>query len=301
MSGSYGKINSKLWGSVVLLVAIGLSIYIERERERNPLLFRELHRKVADRSNGVVHGHNPRIELDGCGLISAKNDTRFIHIGKAGGSTIRSVLQGRKRIATVIHVSKPSCPRASGVDLIVLRNPIDRFVSAFYWRKDLVVTKGSQRNRFKGEYALFQTYNTPQKMADLFVMEKKSSNRTHTHLPYVHHIIEDISWYLKDYLISCVLARRQKVCIITTETLAEDMADLYQIQLGAHEKNNQQNQESLSNKTCNTIYDLVGDDFEIILAFASIGLIRKNQLPSLLNSKHCPHVSPEGFLDKIYI
>ena len=78
---------------------------------------------------------------------------KLIHIGKTGGSFIRNILPNLKSI----HMRKPALINNNLNYIVILKNPIERFVSAFYHSKYLVDfdTKGYDLNM------LFSDKTTP--------------------------------------------------------------------------------------------------------------------------------------------
>ena len=56
--------------------------------------------------------------------------------------------------------------------IIIVRGPISRAISAFYWRYKLVVQTGEQRNRFPGEFEILQKYQTLNRIAENLYDEK---------------------------------------------------------------------------------------------------------------------------------
>ena len=66
-----------------------------------------------------------------------KSDFIFVHAGKCGGSTIEKLLKINNIKYEIIHCRTCNFNKNKKY-LILLRNPVERFVSAFYWRKYLV-------------------------------------------------------------------------------------------------------------------------------------------------------------------
>ena len=142
-----------------------------------------------------------------------------IHIGKCGGSTVNHILKKNNIKHQTIHVSKPifdpNCKY-----LIVIRNPIDRFISAFNWRYKLVVLDKTQQKRFKFEKDTLQKYGCINNLAeniDSFDIDKS----------YIHHIKEDIHFYLNDFLGKC--KKENIIGVITLEDLNNDIKQICNI------------------------------------------------------------------------
>ena len=78
----------------------------------------------------------------------------FIHIGKCGGTTIKRTLIDNAVKFRHIHLKRPEHEPDSKY-LIALRNPVERFISAFYWRRFLLLSgqeAGGKELEFYKEY-----------------------------------------------------------------------------------------------------------------------------------------------------
>jgi hypothetical protein len=74
--------------------------------------------------------------------------------------------------------------------VILLRNPISRFISAFNWRYKLVLLDKTQENRFFNEKNTLEKYNNVNNLAEN--IEKYEDDIVEE---YKHHIYEDINYY----------------------------------------------------------------------------------------------------------
>lgn len=131
--------------------------------------------------------------------------TVLIHIGKCGGSTVRDGIKNATRnfISHEVHIKKPVY-RPDLKYIIVARGPISRLISAFQWRYKLVVSDGHQRNRFEEEYDVLLKYRSLNNIAEALYHENGEPNlNTHQEIRKIHHIREDISFYLHDLLARC--------------------------------------------------------------------------------------------------
>jgi len=149
----------------------------------------------------------------------------FIHIGKCGGSSLRSILSTSPIILQkydsirVTHVSRPVYAINDDY-LIVVRDPLVRAISAFRWRYRLVVSEGSQRDRFPGEYTILSHQRSFGRMAELLYCDGRLDNAIASELLCIHHLKENISFYLTDLLNR--LQKNQVLGVISQETLSED-------------------------------------------------------------------------------
>ena len=82
----------------------------------------------------------------------------FYHVGKAGGGTVRETLRRTVRVRTgYLHLMSPRTTRAKRKSVKMLeegpartlivnvRDPVDRFVSAFRWRLAIICAPGDER------------------------------------------------------------------------------------------------------------------------------------------------------------
>jgi len=154
----------------------------------------------------------------------------YIHIGKCGGTSLgrsirRSpVVSDRFRTIVKVHTRKPPVlPRARY--LIVVRNPVERAISAFNWRYKLVVEDRVQANRFKGEHDVLAEYKSLNALADvLYDGDGNLDPRACRQYRAIHHLKEDIAFYLDTLLPN--LDSEQLFAVLATETLDQDIADI---------------------------------------------------------------------------
>ena len=131
----------------------------------------------------------------------------LIHIGKCGGSSLISALKGNVKVKHIQMVTwEPN-------SVIIIRNPVQRFISAFNWRFHLVVEKGQQQDRFPGEKELLL------KGIHAFIKNP---------IGYIHHIHEDIYFYLNQFDFT------KPVKIITTENLKADALKILNVNVDVH-------------------------------------------------------------------
>ena len=89
----------------------------------------------------------------------------FIHIGKCGGSSLQEAIKLSPVVQNYEKVFRSHVGGFKFVEncdyLIVIRNPIERAISAFSWRKKLVVLDEhpEQVVRFPGEREILNRYS----------------------------------------------------------------------------------------------------------------------------------------------
>lgn len=141
----------------------------------------------------------------------------IIHIGKCGGSTIHYVLAKNNIEVNEIHIAKPIFNEKYKY-LITIRNPIDIFISAFNWRYKLVVLDKIQENRFEGEKDILIKYGCVNNLAENITSFDINKS-------YIHHIYEDINFYLDDFLKKC--KKENIIGIVTQEDLQHDIKQIF--------------------------------------------------------------------------
>ncbi|WCO02980.1 hypothetical protein [Psychroserpens ponticola] len=207
-------------------------------------------------------------------------DTVFIHIGKCGGSSVIEELK-RKEIKFIEkHVAEVKF-RSKKKYYIIIRNPISRFVSAFNWRYKLVVEDGVQKDRFEGEKAFLETYENVNTLAesiynenDELVLDFKKEEF------YIHHIKEDIDFYLGDVLKKC--KKEHIIAVLATETLSEDIKRHFDINLTSHLKKNKKSTH-LSNLAINNLVRYLKKDYDCIERLNNMNLLTETQYEKLSN------------------
>ncbi len=201
----------------------------------------------------------------------------FIHIGKCGGTTLLTEFKNNKLLFNHIHLRKFNYnPKKSYV--IVIRNPIKRFISAFYWRMYRVCDKKDQENKFKGEKQLLLKYKTINNYAENIYNENGELNEDFI-LPkkYIHHIVQDINYYLGDFL-NKVNIKNIKA-ILLTENLNSDLNKHFNIQTNEQIYNNKKKKYDtfLSEKGYNNIRKFIDKDYKCIDKLFELKLINEDQ------------------------
>ncbi|MEL7254165.1 MAG: hypothetical protein AAGL23_08315 [Pseudomonadota bacterium] len=150
----------------------------------------------------------------------------YIHIGKCGGATVNKAIDTSPLIAeafdhvSVSHVARPVYKPRNRY-LFVVRNPIDRAISAFNWRQRLVHEEARPDHRFPGEAEVLTKYGTLEALAlalydgDSLVPEVASEFRR------IHHLREDMAFYLDPAI--PVLSADQVFAVLCQETLDADI------------------------------------------------------------------------------
>ncbi len=217
-----------------------------------------LMRRFAEYSNGIV----------------------FIHIGKCGGSSVREDLKREKFNFTEKHISRVKFEKNKNY-IIIIRNPISRFVSAFNWRYKLVVEDGVQENRFEGEKVILKKFKTANNLAEnIYNLENELVLNFQKDEFYIHHIKEDINYYLGDFLKKC--KKENIMAVLATETLSEDVKHHFNFELTSHLKyNKKEGRNYLSDIAVKNLKEYFKKDYECIEKLNELNLLTERQYEKL--------------------
>ena len=159
----------------------------------------------------------------------------IIHIGKCAGGTIRTGLDRLGIRYREIHVTQ-FLPQRKARYVILARNPTERCISAFNYRKKIVLQQGRTHPDFPREKFVLQQYLNFNHLCESLYINGRPDKKAHRDFENIHHLRERISWYLTPDIITHVID--QTISVILTETISDDFRRLTQtkIDLG-HEKN----------------------------------------------------------------
>jgi len=209
----------------------------------------------------LVHNSNAILILYITGMVLT-----VIHIGKCGGSSVTTLLKSHRISHRSVHIDKPEFKRTDKY-VILIRNPISRFISAFNWRYKLVVTDKSQENRFPGEKAALITYGSVNNLAENIEIFNKQ---------YIHHIHENIDYYLSDFLKTC--KKESILGVITQENFDADVKTVFDITNNMiHAKNNSDADKYLSAAGYELLKKHLHKDYECIDKLFAMNCITKEQ------------------------
>ena len=214
-----------------------------------------------------------------------------VHIGKCGGSTVRLAISQSVFLAAKFdkveftHISQVKYSQHQKY-LIVIRNPVDRAISAFNWRYHLVVETEQQKERFEGEWHILKKYSTLNAISErLYTIDSDSLNQdVSREFKVIHHLREDISFYLSDMLDQ--LRPSQVYVIIKQHSIASDCNSLLGPNVNIqHEKRHGDNvpplKKELSELARRNLRRYLHKDFVCILKLYNLGLMSWNDFELL--------------------
>jgi len=193
------------------------------------------------------------------------NNFEFIHIGKCGGSTVSQILRTLNISHNILHI-QPVTFRPNKKYIILIRNPIQRFISAFNWRCKLVLHEKSQLNRFVGEKHFLEKYQNANQLAEsLFTPNGFTKDQ------YIHHIYEDINYYLENFLKNC--NPQNILAVLTTETLDDDIKKIWNTSGQIPQLNKNKESTYLSELSYQNLKQFLKKDYECIDKLYEMGLL----------------------------
>ncbi len=208
----------------------------------------------------------------------------LIHIGKCGGSTVVEELD----IYGIKYINKHVCKIEYEPEkryIIIIRNPIQRFISAFNWRYHLLKNK-IQDN--PDELDGLEKYKSVNFLAEQLYDENDNLNNEinifiNKIYSYGHpsHVGMGIYFYIGSFLKLC--KKEDVIGVILTETLKEDMKIIFNIDVSIHEKKNKNCYDrTLSDLGYRNLKKYLKNDYECIEKLFSLDYILKKQYDILM-------------------
>lgn len=215
-----------------------------------------------------------------------KKSITFIHIGKCAGSSVWHSICSRKfelaRKIEYLHLARLYL-HSDRKYIITLRNPIKRFISAYYWRYNKVVDTKEQQKRYAGEYEMLVKTKTVENFVKeiqkhgegIFRGKEQSGN-------YIHQIHQDIYYYLSPLVNG---EHSNKImAVLTQENLKEDMQTLLDIDIQMHHNNNENKMydKYLSTSSIKTLNEILAPDYYCIEKLYEWGKLTDKQYNLLI-------------------
>ena len=217
---------------------------------------------------------------------------QFVHVGKCGGSTIAKLLN----VSSVV-TDRYSSVYESHIDGVVidsecdylfcLRNPVARALSAFEWRKKLVLEDAhpSQVRRFSGEANVLKSYGSLSNLArSLYGPDGCLQQHVARDFNLVHHLRESISFYLNPLL--GVLHPLNVLGVICQETLVEDCREILDVDASSvFERRNESRSLSVADLDPIVLINLkryLNQDYSCLSRLWSLGLLDDKKFALLM-------------------
>ena len=175
----------------------------------------------------------------------------------------------------IVHTHKPVF-RKDLKYLIVARNPLSRAISAFRWRYKLVVEDGAQRDRFAGEYEVLLKYGSLNALAEsLYDVSGKPNIQAHIDIRKVHHLREDIAFYISELLDKC--NPEQIIAVLMQESLNEDLFRVfgYRNELETHKNPQKKGGDGLSVQAELNLKHFLYEDYNALTKLYCLGKINR--------------------------
>ena len=201
--------------------------------------------------------------------------TVLIHVGKSGGASLRAALQSSVIADTLfpVHIRQPPI-REDLKYIIVTRNPLTRAISAFNFRQKLMITDRKERERFPGEVEIFQRYMSIDTLGNaLYDNEGVPNLAAHDAARTIHHIREDISFYLTELLERC--DPNQVLAVLMQENLDNDILRVFGIQNRhrVHDNTSMRNDWTISDRARRNLMRFLHRDYEALARLYAWGKI----------------------------
>ena len=204
--------------------------------------------------------------------------TYFIHVSKTGGSTIEYYLKQYKKVNIVTHVKQAKFD-TKGRYYISLRNPVDRFISAFYYcltEPDHAAWAPAiefyQKYNNSLEFLCENIYNTNGELNNETVHDLKKVYHDELKIPL--HLGMDINWYIGDIVEQ--LTHDNVLGIICTETLNKDMKQLFNMDVQQKIRKNK-NKKPLEKKYRDILKRYLYKDYKCIQSLYDSQIISTEQ------------------------
>jgi len=163
-------------------------------------------------------------------------DKKFdlIHVGKCGGSSAAKEISARGYQFNHIHLSKPTYS-AERLYIIMARDPLSRFISAYNWRKRLynqnaikIPDEPAAKLRHETERSIFSIFPTVNVFAEsLYNRPGMDISPSLTLMHMIGHATQGFGWYLSDLLE--IIRPNQLLGVICQENFNIDMENLFGI------------------------------------------------------------------------
>ena len=158
----------------------------------------------------------------------------LVHVGKCAGSTLDTDLRAQGFHFTRHHMRRPRA-QAGHRYVVLVRDPVARFISAFNWRyhlhsENLLPPHHQEAQmmamRQRMEWEFLSQFRDVNDFAERLVRNgDKDVSAMTTLMQLIGHVPQGFSWYLDDLLQQ--IAPQQLTGVIATERLAHDVDTVF--------------------------------------------------------------------------
>jgi hypothetical protein len=213
-------------------------------------------------------------------------DKQIIHIGKCGGSSVTEQLNKYNIFIEYIHIRNNIKYNPKIEYIILIRNPVKRFISAYNWRKRLILNNNylPENPLLKSEQKLFNKYNTLNNLAENIYINNKLNINFKDKKNYFHHIYEDINYYLEKILTKITKNTKNNIKIITQEYISEDFEKIFNKSLNIKlNSSNEKKDTYLSKLGLKNLKKWLEKDYECIEKLNNLQILSDKQYKILIN------------------
>lgn len=229
----------------------------------------------------------------------------LIHIGKCGGSNIFTKFINFHNLKIKrVHGQKPKREDVKKADhiCILLRDPITRFISIYYFYYNLYVlfvnkvndeVKNKNIDLIKNCRKLFETFPTAESCANALNSENiKKKNIAHSAFELLPHLVFNYNVHLSNII--DLIRKKEKIFIIRQEFYEEDFKVYYKYlcdtnnlkenKLELFLKNRRNNTDKynhikfLSNNSIQNLKNKMNNDYSILNKLVNYGIIDKTYI-----------------------
>ncbi len=205
----------------------------------------------------------------------------IIHIGKCGGGSIADAVKKGLIGAELVHVEKPKYVNSNQY-VILIRDPVSRFISAFNWKMFRCTTaegmryQGMPKPKDKDEIAGYKYWKSIGNFADNLYNDKGVINPIALKLIKAsNHLKFDISFYIRDLL---PFLSKDNCQVIRCEYFDKDVKNILGISSIGNEKhvyNKEQFDSHVSAKGRRNLRRLLEKDYACFRKLRQKKLIKK--------------------------
>lgn len=178
-------------------------------------------------------------------MISPETSFDFVHVGKCGGTSVAAELRASGFTFEHFHLRRPLAVPGHRY-LVLVRDPVARFISAFNWRyhlleQDLLPSARQEdpivRLRHRAEREFLLQFENVNAFAERLVPPGEYEvSAIRTMMGLIGHVPQGFVWYL-DGLLNRI-EPEQLVGVISTEHLADDFQKIFGFRLAAERNRN---------------------------------------------------------------